>query len=580
MRLGAEMTRIAVFGGVYSNPYALRALLDDAPRRGAERVFCLGDLGGFGAEPEAVWPLLVDGGVECMAGNYDIAIGRGDTDCGCGYSDPRDNAYAQLTYDYTKANTSAQFAAWMRRLPTELRETIGGCDVHMVHGSPLATNDFFWESLDADEVRWRVAASGADVLLCTHTGLPWVKEMDGCLVANVGVLGRPANDGRREVWYALVDLEGGRADIELVPLAYDWRAQAASMRAAGIPEAFVATIETGWWASCVEILPPLERARGKYQLYRGSLPADFAVDADGGNGQEGVDSGAASDGEAVEVALGDDDIPVTPLFGSALFPSRLWLYTNFHCNLRCGYCAVASSPLARRRSLGYERFCALVDEALAEGFTEVYVTGGEPFLEPDIVDMLDYASQRLPTVVLTNGMLFRGRRGDELRRLAGREQLTLQVSVDGARPETHDVNRGQGSWQGAMDGIAHGLDLGLPIKVRTTEVDENRHEIGELRELLAGFGITGADFSVQPLVARGNSADGLEVYDLNTVPELTVTADGLHWHPAGADVETSPDMWLVSGQVPLDEAKRLITQRFLELRQADGSMPQPYACAV
>ena len=66
------MTRIAAFGGVYANPYALRALLDDARARGCERLFCLGDLGGFGAECDAVWPLLVEHGVESIAGNYDV----------------------------------------------------------------------------------------------------------------------------------------------------------------------------------------------------------------------------------------------------------------------------------------------------------------------------------------------------------------------------------------------------------------------------------------------------------------------------------------------------------------------------
>ncbi|MDQ6837019.1 MAG: metallophosphoesterase, partial [Actinomycetota bacterium] len=78
-------------------------MLDDARRRGAARIFCLGDLGGFGAEPEAIWELLVTGGVECIAGNYDVAIGRGDPDCGCGYRDPRDNEFAQIAYDYTRA---------------------------------------------------------------------------------------------------------------------------------------------------------------------------------------------------------------------------------------------------------------------------------------------------------------------------------------------------------------------------------------------------------------------------------------------------------------------------------------------
>lgn len=104
------MTKIAAFGGPYANPYALRAVLADARTRGCERLFCLGDLGGYGAECDTVWPLLLDAGVECIAGKYDVAIGRGDPDCGCGYVDGRDNHYAQLIYDYTLAHTSAAFA--------------------------------------------------------------------------------------------------------------------------------------------------------------------------------------------------------------------------------------------------------------------------------------------------------------------------------------------------------------------------------------------------------------------------------------------------------------------------------------
>ena len=59
-------------------------------------------------------------------------------------------------YDHTREHTSPEFAAWMRELPGELRETIGGVDVHMVHGSPLAVNDFLWESLSDDELRERL----------------------------------------------------------------------------------------------------------------------------------------------------------------------------------------------------------------------------------------------------------------------------------------------------------------------------------------------------------------------------------------------------------------------------------------
>ncbi len=578
------MPRLAVCGGVYANPHALRAFVADARARGADRLLCLGDLGGFGAECDAVWPLLLEHGVECIAGNYDVAIGRGDTDCGCGYTDERDNHFAQLMYDYTLASTSRDFAAWMADLPLERRERVGGCDVHMVHGSPVEINDFLWESLHDDELRMRLAACAGgppDVLLCTHTGIPWSRRVDtqsasrsgtgATLIVNVGAVGRPANDGRREAWYALVDLEDGRAEAELVPLAYDWRAHAAAMRAAGLPEPFAETVETGWWTTCLEVVPPAERARGRYHVYRDRLPEGFAV--------EGA-------GWADAPAPADDGLPVMELFGSALFPPRLWVYSNFHCNLACGYCVVASSPQARKRSLGFARFAALVDEAVAEGFTELYVTGGEPFVEPEIVPMLEYASERIATVCLTNAMLFAGggRRTRELTRLAGRERLVLQSSVDGARAETHDAWRGQGSYAKAMEGIARARDLGLPLRVAMTETPENRGEVEELRAVLAGLGVRGDDFAVRPLVARGFAADaegGMEVSDAVMVPELTVTADGLHWHPVGGDVGASPDFVVARGdRVPLAEGKRLVTQRFLELRQADGSLPEAFHCAI
>jgi diadenosine tetraphosphatase ApaH/serine/threonine PP2A family protein phosphatase len=322
--------RIAVFGGTYSNPYALEAVLADAERRGCDRRFFLGDIGGFGADPNALWPLLTGGSVECIAGNYDVAIANGENDCGCGYRDLRDNEFAAIAFEHTRTHTSPALAAWMGTLPPEHRETIGGVDVHMVHGSPLGVNDFFWESLSDDQARARLEASGADVVFCTHSGLPWQRWTGGRLAVNVGVIGRPANDGRRDVWYAVVDLGDGQVDVELVPVAYDWQAQAASMRAAGLPEAFVETIETGWWTSCLQVLPAHERAAGRYQLYRSELDPEHLDDGLG-------DSSTADR---------SDDRPVVPLFGSALFPRRLWIASSVRCP-------------------------AVLDEAAAAGFVRV-----------------------------------------------------------------------------------------------------------------------------------------------------------------------------------------------------------------
>ncbi|MCA9730286.1 MAG: metallophosphoesterase family protein, partial [Candidatus Eisenbacteria bacterium] len=118
--------RIAVFGGVYNNYLALAAVLDDAARCGADDVFCLGDIGGFGPHPDRSLEILRESSVRTMQGNYDESVGHERADCGCGYSDPRDNHYAQISYDYTLAKTAPTHRTWMRALPAGFTTALGG----------------------------------------------------------------------------------------------------------------------------------------------------------------------------------------------------------------------------------------------------------------------------------------------------------------------------------------------------------------------------------------------------------------------------------------------------------------------
>src|SRR6201993_5491449 len=108
--------------------------------------------------------------------------------------------------------------------------------------------------------------------------------------------------------------------------------------------------------------------------------------------------------------------------------SRLWLYTNFDCNLHCDYCCVRSSPKAPRRALGVERVRQIATEAAELGVSEIFVTGGEPFLLPEIGRILAACAAAAPTTVLTNGMLFAGRRFETLLSLP-RDRATLQISL-------------------------------------------------------------------------------------------------------------------------------------------------------
>ena len=258
------MGRIAVFGGIYNNYLALEAALTDAHRRGVDAVYCLGDMGAFGPHPDRVFPLLIGHGVQCIQGNYDNSIGNGLVDCQCGYTDPRDNHFARLSYAYTFANTSAANREWLRNLPTQRRVRLGRYRVLMCHGSPRRTNEFLWESTTSSHfLEHLLDAHQADIILATHTGIKWQRRLaNDRHFINVGVVGRPENDGATNVWYALLSAEE-ELHVEFAPVQYDHERLAAEMGAEKLPAEFVETIQTGWWTTCLEILPAQERRRGR-----------------------------------------------------------------------------------------------------------------------------------------------------------------------------------------------------------------------------------------------------------------------------------------------------------------------------
>ena len=254
--------RIAVFGGIYSNHLAVAALLEDATGRDAEAIYCLGDLGAFGPNPEKVRPLLEEGGVLSIQGNYEQSLASGREDCNCGYTDPRDNHFAEISYRYTEKSCSPEFKSWMGTLPGRRRVKVGNRELLLVHGSPRKVNEFLFHSTSpVPFLEVLLDQNGCDGILCTHTGLHWHRRLpSGRDVVNVGVIGRPANDGNTHVWYSMLDETG----VELIPLAYDHQSLAEEMRRERLPEEFVETVLTGWGTTCLEILPARERAVSRY----------------------------------------------------------------------------------------------------------------------------------------------------------------------------------------------------------------------------------------------------------------------------------------------------------------------------
>lgn len=252
---------------------------------------------------------------------------------------------------------------------------------------------------------------------------------------------------------------------------------------------------------------------------------------------------------------------------SPAVPWKLWLYTNYDCNLRCAYCVAKSSPNAPRRALGLPNVRRLVDEAVALGFDHVFFTGGEPFILTDIYAMLAYASARVRTTVLTNAMLLRGGRLDRLTAIAN-DNLIVQVSLDGGQPEHHDAYRGAGSWEKAVAGVHLLLAAGFRVRLGTTETPANSAHLDGLCAFHRSLGIPEEDHFVRPLAKRGYSKAGLELGMGNLAPELTVNLDGVFWHPLSTDA----DMQVSRTIFPLARAVERVQRQLDEIART-GAAP-------
>jgi MoaA/NifB/PqqE/SkfB family radical SAM enzyme len=239
---------------------------------------------------------------------------------------------------------------------------------------------------------------------------------------------------------------------------------------------------------------------------------------------------------------------------------KLWLYTNYDCNLRCSYCVAKSSPNAPRRALGTNNVKKLVDEAVELGFTDIFFTGGEPFILPDIYDMLAYSSAKVKTTVLTNAMLLSGTRLEKLTKI-NNPNLNIQVSLDGGNAEDHDAYRGKGAWAKTVEGVKHLQEQGFRVRLSTTETPVNSPNLAHICEFHRSLGIPDEDHFIRPLAKRGYSKEGLELGMENLVPEVTVNLDGIFWHP----LSTDSDMQVSKKIFPLTKAFEQIQEQFATL---------------
>jgi uncharacterized radical SAM superfamily Fe-S cluster-containing enzyme len=459
---------VAIFGGCYSNFEATFTLIQLMERLGipASHRICTGDIVAYGADAEACVGLVRNTADHVVMGNCEESLAAAKPDCGCGF--PEGSACQRLSsawFAHADRQISPESRKWMATLPRRIDLQIGGARLAVVHGGTQQINQFIFASTSTKTKVLQFDQAEVDGVIGGHCGLPFSQSVAGRLWHNSGAVGMPANDGTRRVWFSIITPVDRGLEIQHRAINYDHASAAAKMRTAGLPNEYAMTLETGLWPNC-DILPATEiRERGvpfaenpiswpyppasKSRLPAVSVPLWPQDERDGLphlSKQKFKNPRVTADGQTRAI------VELQQL-------ETLWLNTGTLCNIECRNCYIESGPkndrlvyLSRGEALSY------LEEIARDGHPtrEIGFTGGEPFMNPEILEMItDCLDRGFEVLVLTNGMLPMQRLKRALLDLesSGGNRLKIRVSLDHYTPDRHEDERGPDTFDKTLSGL-------------------------------------------------------------------------------------------------------------------------------
>jgi putative phosphoesterase len=237
--------RITVFGDIHGNLPALEAVFADMEARGAENLYCLGDLVGYGVWPNEVVAAIRAGEIPTIMGNYDQGVGHDSDDCGCAYRTAEAQALGERSIAWSNAHTSAENKAYLRELVANIPLQLGDLKVLLVHGSPRKLNEYLYEDRPEAGLERIMDGANADVLVCGHTHLPYHRLLgSGRHVINAGSVGKPKDNDPRACYVTLA-ADGRDLTVEFIRVAYDVEKAAQAIEATDMPDEFAEMLRQG-----------------------------------------------------------------------------------------------------------------------------------------------------------------------------------------------------------------------------------------------------------------------------------------------------------------------------------------------
>jgi putative phosphoesterase len=236
--------KFAVFGDIHGNIEALRAAYEAAQAAGAEKIYHLGDLGGYSPFVNEVVDFLDEHGIAGVQGNYDETVAHDREHCGCKAEDPVQEEMANRSFAWTKAHVSRKTKEFLGNLPVEITFIVHGRKVALFHATPRKNNLYWYEDRPEKFFHEMTDKVDADILIYGHTHKPYWKDFENKIFINAGSVGKP-KDGDPRACVTLVEITPEVVNVEFLRVPYDVEKAVSAIVESGLPEYFAERLKEG-----------------------------------------------------------------------------------------------------------------------------------------------------------------------------------------------------------------------------------------------------------------------------------------------------------------------------------------------
>jgi len=212
--------RLAILGDIHGNLPALQVAYDMAIEAKAEKVYHLGDLGGYAPFVNEVVDFLIEHRIEGVQGNYDEAVAFDKKHCGCKYEDEFQAQMSHLSFEWTKEHVTEKSKNYMKNLPFQISFEVGGKKVKIFHATPTKNNLYWYENRPEQFFLLMAEKAEADIMIYGHTHIPYFKKLNDKYFINAGSVGKPKDKDPRTCT-CLVEITDSDVRVTFLRKDYD-----------------------------------------------------------------------------------------------------------------------------------------------------------------------------------------------------------------------------------------------------------------------------------------------------------------------------------------------------------------------